>query len=121
MRAVLQNKTNYVPLLCIVSSLFIFADKSFLTWAGKYSLGLRESQEIFYRFLMNVSRWKRRYASRIFLSLLQRLRSFSINDDGNIFFPGLDRLAHAFKVTAFSHGSPGFRESRDNHDRVDIR
>ena len=120
MRTVLQNKTNYLP-LCIVPSLLVFVDKSFFTWARKYSLGLRESQENFYRFSMNVSRWKRLYASRIFLSLLQRLGSLSIDDDGNIFCPGLDRLAHAFKVTAFSHGSPGFRESRDNNDRVDIR
>lgn len=120
MRSVLQNKINYVP-LCIVSSLLVFVDKGFFTWARKYSLGLQESQENFYPFLMNGPRWKRLYASRIFLSLLQPLWSFSIDDDGNIFCPGLDRLAHAFEVTAFSHSFSGFREPRNNDDRIDIR
>jgi len=49
------------------------------------------------------------------------LGPLAIDDDGETVSPRLDRLTHAFKITALRHRFPGSRKTGHNDDRIEIR
>src|SRR6185295_16595189 len=45
------------------------------------------------------------------------LWSFTIDDDGDSFHPGLHRLTHSLKVSTLRHGLAGLRQTSHNYHR----